>query len=77
MLGIDRVAFRHDVLREWAAANLLFTEPSTADQLPLYNAPPADLARAVELCARMNIERSEDSTKWVAFLQKMSGEGAG
>jgi hypothetical protein len=77
MLGIDRVGFRHDVLREWAAANLLFTEPSTADQLPLHDVPPADLARAVELCARMSIERSEDSAKWVAFLQKMSVEGAG
>jgi len=77
MLGIDRVAFRHDVLREWAAANLLFTEPSTADLLPLHDVPPADLARAVELSARMSIERSEDSAKWLAFLQKMSAEGAG
>lgn len=77
MLGIDRAAFRHDVLREWAAANLLFAEPSTADQLPLHDVPPADLARAVELCARMSIERSEDSAKWVAFLQKMSVEGTG
>lgn len=77
MLGIDRVAFRHDVLREWAAASLLFTEPATADQLPLHDVPPADLARAVELCARMSIERSEDSAKWVAFLERMSVEGAG
>lgn len=77
LLGIDRVAFRHDVLREWAAASLLFTEPSTADQLPLHDVPPADLARAVELCARMSIERSEDSTRWLAFLQRMSVEGAG
>jgi hypothetical protein len=77
LLGIDRVAFRHDVLREWAAANLLFTEPSTADLLPLHDAPPADLARAVELCARMSIERSEDSAKWLAFLQKMSAQGTG
>jgi hypothetical protein len=77
LLGIDRVAFRHDVLREWAAASLLFTEPSTADQLPLHDVPPADLARAVELCARMSIERSEDSAKWLAFLQRMSVEGAG
>lgn len=77
MLGIDRVAFRHDVLREWVAASLLFTEPSAADQLPLDDVPPADLARAVELCARMSIERSEDSAKWVAFLERMSVEGAG
>ena len=26
-LGNDRVTFRHDVLREWAVANLLFFNP--------------------------------------------------
>ncbi len=51
MLGIDRVAFRHDVLREWAAASLLFTEPATADQLPLHDVPPTDLA----LCCRASV----------------------
>ena len=74
-LGIDRVAFRHDVLREWAAANLLFTDPSAVDLLPLNDAPPADLARAVELCASMSIERSEDGAGWLALLQKMSAKG--
>jgi hypothetical protein len=73
-LGIDRVAFRHDVLREWAAANLLFADPSAVDLLPLHDAPPADLARAAELCARMSIERSEDSANWLAFLQKLSAD---
>ena len=28
-LGNDRVAFRHDVLREWAIANLLFSDASS------------------------------------------------
>ena len=74
-LGIDRVAFRHDVLREWAAANLLFTDPSAVDLLPFNDAPPADLARAVELCASMSIERSEDGAGWLALLQRMSGKG--
>ncbi len=74
-LGVDRVAFRNDVLREWAAANLLFTDPSAVALLPLKEAPPPDLARAVELCARMSIERRGDSTAWLAFLQKLSAEG--
>ena len=74
-LGVDRVAFRNDVLREWAAANLLFTDPSAVDLLPLKDAPPPDLARAVELCARMSIERRGDSTAWLTFLQKLSAEG--
>ena len=38
-LGIDRVKFRHDVLREWAAANLLFSEQENIDLLPLKDAP--------------------------------------
>lgn len=74
-LGNDHVAFRHDVLREWAAANLLFTDPSAVDLLPLNDTPPADLARAVELCASMSVERSEDGAGWLALLQKMSGKG--
>jgi hypothetical protein len=74
-LGNDHVAFRHDVLREWAAANLLFTDPSAVDLLPLNDTPPADLARAVELCANMSVERSEDGAGWLALLQKMGGKG--
>lgn len=74
-LGNDHVAFRHDVLREWAAANLLFTDASAVDLLPLNDAPPAYLARAVELCANMSVERSENGAGWLALLQKMSGKG--
>jgi hypothetical protein len=74
-LGIDRVKFRHDVLREWAAANLLFSEQENIDLLPLKDAPPPDLARAVELMARMAIERSEDSTVWQGLLQRFGAEG--
>ncbi len=32
-LGDDRVAFRHDVLREWAIANLLHSDPTLVEQL--------------------------------------------
>jgi hypothetical protein len=74
-LGIDRVKFRHDVLREWAAANLLFSEKEIIDQLPLQDAPPPDLARAVELMARMAIERSDDGTEWNDILQRFSAAG--
>ena len=51
-LGNDRVAFRHDVLREWAIANLLHSEPTMIERLPLDRPAPAALARGVELaCA--------------------------
>jgi hypothetical protein len=48
-LGNDRVIFRHDVLREWAIANLLFCDPALVARLPLDRPAPADLARSVEL----------------------------
>jgi hypothetical protein len=41
-LGGDRVAFRHDVLRESAIASLLFAEPIRVNCLPLDR--PAGLA---------------------------------
>ena len=43
-LGNDRVIFRHDVLREWAIANLLFSDPTLVERLPLDRPSPADLA---------------------------------
>jgi hypothetical protein len=58
VLSVDRVRFRHDVLREWAAANLLFSEPGTLDLLQLHESPSPDLARAVELTARMSIDEA-------------------
>jgi hypothetical protein len=75
MLGVDRVRFKHDVLREWAAANLLFSEPATLDLLPTHEAPSPDLARAIELAARMSIERSDDGDAWFALLQRFSADG--
>ena len=67
-MGSDRVAFRHDVLREWAIANLLHSEPTMIERLPLDRPAPAALARGVELAARMALERAVDSTRWQSFL---------
>jgi hypothetical protein len=71
----DRVAFRHDVLREWAIANLLYSEPDVIQRLPLDRAASATLARGVELAARMTLERASDSTGWRALLDLLSREG--
>jgi hypothetical protein len=46
-LGIDRVQFRPDVLREWAAANPVFSKKENIGLLPVKDPPPPDLARAV------------------------------
>jgi hypothetical protein len=74
-LGNDRVAFRHDVLRDWAIANLLFSDPGLAERLPLDQPAPASLIRGVELAARMAIERTSDSTSWHSFLAALSKDG--
>lgn len=74
-LGNDRVAFRHDVLREWAIGNLLHSEPTMVERLPLDRPAPAALARGVELAARMTLERTTDGTQWQKLVERLSMEG--
>jgi len=75
-LGSDRVAFRHDVLREWAIANLLHSEPTMIERLPFDRPAPAALARGVELDARMLVERAADGTRWQSLVESLSRKGA-
>jgi hypothetical protein len=75
-LGNDRVTFRHDVLREWAIANLLMSETGLMAQLPLKRPAPVALVRGVELAARFAIERQPDSAAWEAMLAALSADGA-
>lgn len=74
-LGGDRVAFRHDVLREWAIANLLHAESAMIERLPLDRSASAALARGVELAARFRLERAADSTPWRSLLERLSQDG--
>lgn len=75
-LGDDRVAFRHDVLRDWAVANLLFSDSALYASLPLRQPAPASLLRGVELAARMAIELAADARQWHSVLLSVSPEGA-
>ena len=75
-LGDDRMAFHHDVLRDWAVANLLYFHPDTQDRLPLDRPPPAPVVRGVELAARMALERHNDDSRWRELLDKFSHENA-
>ena len=70
--GPDLVAFWHDVLREWAIANLLYADPTAIQQLPLERPASAALARGVELLARMTLERAQDGERWEALLATLS-----
>lgn len=75
-MGIDRVAFRHDVLREWAIANALHADVSWIDRLNLERPAPAMLARGIELAARMAIERAADGRSWHSLVERLSRAGA-
>ena len=74
-LDNDRVAFRHDVLREWAIANLMFSNPALVERLPLDRPAPADLSRGAEVAARLAIERTPDAARWQAFHAAVSKSG--
>lgn len=74
-LGVDRVAFRHDVFREWAIANALHADPGLVDRLRLDRPATAMLARGVELAARMAIERATDGSSWYALIERLSQTG--
>ena len=75
-LGNDRMQFRHDVFREWGIANLLFSDLSRIDTLPLDRPISASLSRGVELTACMILEQDNDGKNWHSFLTTLSGKGA-
>jgi hypothetical protein len=75
-LGLDRLVFRHDILREWGVAARLNEAPEKIDQLALTAAAPASLARAVELCARFKLERSPNGEVWIQHLKQVSPTGS-
>ncbi|AVT09223.1 ATP-binding protein [Paracidovorax avenae] len=74
-LGVDRVAFRHDVLREWAIASVLHADPELVGRLQLDRPATAMFARGVELAARMAIERATDGMRWHALIDRLSQAG--
>lgn len=75
-LGGERMMFRHDIYRDWAFANVLYSRPDTRRQLELDRAVPAALVRGVELTARMSLERCVDDTDWQALLEEVSRDEA-
>jgi hypothetical protein len=71
-LGLDRFAFRHDVLRDWGVATRLHDDPDKLDRLPLTRPASTSLARGVELAARLALERSSDGQRWVNHINRVS-----
>ena len=55
------------MLRDWSVANLLYEEPGVVDELPLDAVAPIGLARAMEIYARLLIEREDGVGPWDAL----------
>jgi hypothetical protein len=71
--GNDRVAFRHDVLREWAIANVLSIDAVNFAGFDLkMRGSPAQL-RGLELAARIALEAARDPAAWRGILDAVSG----
>ncbi len=71
--GNDRVTFRHDVLREWAIANLVFGERGFGSRFQLAERANPDIARGAELAARMALEQTDGLERWQAILASLAG----
>lgn len=71
--GNDRVAFRHDVLREWVIASVLSLDAANFAGFELKaRGSPAQL-RGLELAARMALEIARDPVAWRIILDAVSG----
>ena len=71
--GNDRVTFRHDVLREWATANLVFGERGFGSRFQLTERATPDLARGTELAARIALEQPDGPERWLEILAQLGG----
>ena len=67
------VAFRHDVLRDWALGFLFHEQPATLDGIAKAQALPAALARGVEIAARLALEADDTGERWRALLDSVEG----
>ena len=70
--GNDRVTFRHDVLHEWAIANLVFGERGFGSQFQLAERTSPDMARGVELAARIALEQPDGLKLWQDILTSLT-----
>jgi len=70
------VAFRHDVLRDWAIAFLLHEDSDLLRNLPVERPLPVGLARGIEITARLAIEADATGARWLALLNAVQGEGS-
>jgi hypothetical protein len=71
-LGSDRVSFRHDVLREWGAANLIHEDSEVLGRFDLTRIASLFVARGLELAARLTLESDAEASRWSSMLNRLS-----
>jgi hypothetical protein len=69
------VAFRHDVLRDWAVGFLLHEDEELLNALPLDKPLPPGLARGLEIAARLAIESDATGAHWLVLLAAAERDG--
>jgi hypothetical protein len=71
----DKLAFYHDVLRDWAIGARLNEDLSLLDGLDLTIPPSPRVARGIEFAGRFALERGTDGSDWQALLAALSRTG--
>lgn len=72
----DIIEFRHDVLRQWALANVLLQEPQLVVRLALERAPSTIEVRGLELAGIGSLAPGNGSAIFAALLEAVSRDGA-
>ncbi|MFK0167010.1 hypothetical protein [Rhizobium sp. NPDC090279] len=72
----DRLAFYHDVLRDWAIGAILDEDITRLDGTDLTVPPSPRLMRGIEFAARFALEKGQDGAAWQALLARLSPTGA-
>lgn len=70
-----RVAFRHDVLRDWTVGFLLDEEPDLLEGLEKDAPIAVGLARGLEIAARLALDSDPTGARWLALLSSVEGDG--
>jgi hypothetical protein len=72
----DKLAFYHDVLRDWAIGARLHEDSTLLDGMDLTVPPSPRLVRGIEFAARLALETSGDCASWLSLLDRLSPVGA-
>ncbi|TCM51123.1 hypothetical protein C8J36_110130 [Rhizobium sp. PP-F2F-G48] len=72
----DRLAFYHDVLRDWAIGNWIAEDHTRLSGLNLSVPVSSWLARGIEFAGRIMLESSSGSSGWTALLVQLSPKSA-